>query len=69
MITISLDVYEKNRKLASFCGSNMDNIFISDKADILEKIRKCSLIAGVSIQVKVDIVYGKADFIDLLEQL
>lgn len=40
MITISLDIYEKNRKLASFCGSNMDNIFISDKVDILEKIRK-----------------------------
>lgn len=40
MITISLDIYEKNRKLASFCGSNMDNIFISDKADILKKIRK-----------------------------
>lgn len=39
MITISLDIYEKNRKLASFCGSNMDNIFISDKADILKKIR------------------------------
>lgn len=39
MITIRLDVYEKNRKLASFCGSNMDNIFISDKVDILEKIR------------------------------
>lgn len=39
MITIRLDVYEKNRKLASFCGSNMDNIFISDKVDILKKIR------------------------------